>query len=386
MCALLALVHSLLALPLYLPGEERKAYWIWGAVATVGLGALVVGSGLYVRRFVYELFLVGHIVLAVVVIVGCWYHVHQWMGLGYGYMTWLIAACGVWLFDRLVRVGRLFGNGVRRARVREIGEGKEYVRVDVEGVQWGSARPGMHVYAQFPTLNRWRPWENHPFSVMPTCLLLPEDGAGSSSRSSQSGDSSRQFQEDVLDLRLDAEKGVRVSEAAWSSREEAGRSGAKVTSGITMLIKKSSGLTKRFKDHDSLLTLLDGPYPNNSASAVLKCERLVLIGGGIGITAVLPWVAHHSNTKLYWSVRDSAKCLVNELEGTLHKLAEKHVKVGGRFNIQHLLADEMDLGWSRVGVIVSGPGGLCDDVRAAVALAGRKGGAVFELEVDAYSW
>jgi hypothetical protein len=29
---------------------------------------------------------------------------------------------------------------------------------------------------------------------------------------------------------------------------------------------------------------------------------------------------------------------------------------------------------------------LCDDVKAAVVAAERKGKAVFELEIDAYSW
>ena len=49
--ALLALLHTLMALPLYYPAEATQEYWIWGAVATVALMILAVGSGLYVRRF-----------------------------------------------------------------------------------------------------------------------------------------------------------------------------------------------------------------------------------------------------------------------------------------------------------------------------------------------
>jgi uncharacterized membrane protein len=48
--ALLALLHTLLALPLYYPAEATQEYWIWGAVATVALMIMAVGSGLYVRR------------------------------------------------------------------------------------------------------------------------------------------------------------------------------------------------------------------------------------------------------------------------------------------------------------------------------------------------
>lgn len=54
--ALLALLHSLMALPLYYPAEATQEYWIWGAVATVALVILAVGSGLYVRRFYCRLF------------------------------------------------------------------------------------------------------------------------------------------------------------------------------------------------------------------------------------------------------------------------------------------------------------------------------------------
>jgi hypothetical protein len=37
-------------------------------------------------------------------------------------------------------------------------------------------------------------------------------------------------------------------------------------------------------------------------------------------------------------------------------------------------------------MVVSGPGGLCDDVRASVAKNTKNGKTEFELEVEAYSW
>ncbi|KAF4624715.1 hypothetical protein G7Y89_g13456 [Cudoniella acicularis] len=132
------LLHSLLALPLYYPG------------------------------YAYEFFLISHIVLSVFIIVGCWYHVYYWIGLTWGYETWLYAACAVWFFDRLARVGRILKKGVRRSKVTDLGGG--YVRIDVAGIRWGS-EPGKHVYAYFPTLTPLRPWENHPFSILPTVSL-----------------------------------------------------------------------------------------------------------------------------------------------------------------------------------------------------------------------
>jgi len=66
--------------------------------------------------------------------------------------------------------------------------------------------------------------------------------------------------------------------------------------------------------------------------------------------------------------------------------AGKEVRVGRRFNVVELIEREADAGRDRVGVVVSGLGRLCNDVRAAVVAAGRKGKTVFKLEVDVYSW
>ena len=74
------------------------------------------------------------------------------------------------------------------------------------------------------------------------------------------------------------------------------------------------------------------------------------------------------------------------MDGVLSRIVEKDVRIGSRLNVNALLAEELESGWDKVGVVVSGPGGLCDDVRAAVAAAGKKGKTVLQLEVDAYSW
>jgi hypothetical protein len=132
---------------------------------------------------------------------------------------------------------------------------------------------------------------------------------------------------------------------------------------------------------------LDGPYTNTaSTSRLLKCDRLLLVAGGIGITGVIPYVSLHPNVKLCWSVKQTAECLVKELGEALRKVEERDVRVGRRLDVDSLFVDEAEAGWMRVGVVVSGPGGLCDEVRAAVVVAAKKGKVVFELEVDAYSW
>lgn len=156
--------------------------------------------------------------------------------------------------------------------------------------------------------------------------------------------------------------------------------------GLTLYVRKSTGATKRLTAHDDLLTLVEGPYRNNLTREVLRCDRLLLISGGIGITGLLPFVNNHWNVKLAWSVKESARCLVEDLDGALGPVADKEVRIGSRLDVRQLLEEGINAGWERVGVVVCGPGGLCDDVRAVVAAAGKLGKMEFELEVEAYSW
>jgi hypothetical protein len=91
--AVQVILHSILALVLYkdtgmYPAEERQLYWIWGAVGTVAVCVMLVVSGLYVRRWSYEIFLVMHVLLAVFVVVGCWYHVELRFQRMFGYEMW----------------------------------------------------------------------------------------------------------------------------------------------------------------------------------------------------------------------------------------------------------------------------------------------------------
>ncbi len=355
---LYVVIHSIIGLQIY-AANSKEVWWIWGAVATVATALLAIGSGLYVRASQYEFFLISHILLSVFVVVGCWYHIIGWYASmaiyildTWGYEIWVYFGIAVWFFDRLARVGRILRNGAPRSRVTDLGNG--YVRVDIHGIRWG-ATPGQHAYVYFPTLDPLRPWENHPFSIIPT-PSLPQPA------SSIRGDEEKQG-------------GTVLVKTASDDRPSIG---------ITLFIKKANGITKHLQSHEGLLTLLDGPYSNCSTEHVLRCDRILLIAGGIGITGLLPWTSQHWNSKLAWSVSESARCLTDAID--LSGVANKEVRVGRRFNVVDLIEAEAEAGWERVGVVVSGPGALCDDVRAAVAAAGRKGNTAFELEVDAYSW
>lgn len=369
-----ALLHTVLAVGVYAKmgiysAEAKLPYWAWGIVATLFACVMLVVSTLFFRKLSYEVFLISHIIMAIIVIVGSWYHVVLRFSVLDGFTMWLWTACAVWFFDRLIRILRIARVGGRRAKVTDIGDG--YVRVDIERVRWGST-PGQKVYVYFPTLNPLRPWENHPFSVLSSSLLQSPAMPEAQIQDSGSEDSPRT---------ADLEKRVPpvTHHVAPSER-------ADMTSGITLFIRKSGGMTKALGAHSSLFTYLEGPYPGASSSAILKCDRVILFAGGIGITGILPWTASHHNIKLCWSVKQSAQCLVDALDNVLSRIPDKRILTGSRTDLEAELDEEVAAGWEKIGVVACGPGGLCDDVRAMVTAAGRKHKTVFELEVDAYSW
>lgn len=374
--AIQAIVHSITLLVMYkgwgfFLTESAKPYWNWGIVATVLTCAMLILSHIYFRRLAYEAFLILHILLAIFVIVGCWYHVVLEFNHNF-YDNWLFAACAVWSFDRLLRVLRMAKNGARRAIVTEIGP--DHVRIDVQGVRWAS-RPGYVAFAYFPLLNPLRPWENHPLSINSTALFRSYKHALTPASTSP--------EQSLSDGGRDGEKWAgKVSEA----NEVHNTTATEGTTGVTMIVRKTAGWTRLLKSHGRLLTLLDGPYPLNPSSEILTCDHVLLIGGGIGITALIAWAQAHPNVKLAWSVKLGAGALVQELDVVLKNILDKEVVVGERLNIEALLRSEAQAGYGKVGVVVCGPEGMCDAVRSGVSGLGRGGKTVFELEVDAYSW
>ncbi|KAI1843339.1 hypothetical protein JX266_010513 [Neoarthrinium moseri] len=373
--AIQAILHSILAVVLHKHNETydvqvSQPYWIWGIVATLCTVILTFGSSLHIRSYKYELFLVVHIVLSVVLVVGCWYHAYDLYKFLGGYLDWMYAIAAVWFTDRLVRVVRIMGHGPCRAKLTNIGD--DYVRIDIPGIYLG-AEPGKHIYVYFPTITPLRFWENHPFSVLSTALL---PGIQNTSTGGTTGDVSDTPGSPMHD----------VEKSNKGSVQEKPLRNLHPAAGLTLYVRRSKGTTKLLQANNDLMVLLEGPYLNNSTRQLLRCDRLLLISGGIGITAVLPFASRHWNVKLAWSLKESARCLKEDMAGALGAIADNDIRVGSRLDISRLLDSEIAAGWTRVGVVVSGPAGLCDDTRAAVVAAAKLGYTKFEFEVEAYSW
>lgn len=393
-CTLEACIHSALYLGLYVwththTEESQLPYWYWGIIATLALSLALPLSMLPIRKMAYEVFLITHIFLAIMAIVGSWYHIiyrydHQW-----GYETWMYIAMAFWAFDRLVRLARMAGNGVQRAYVSRIDD--DYLRIDIPGVECQG-----HVYAYFPSLS-WRVWENHPFSVV--------NSIGTSAQGPETN--------------VNRKAGTTVSTkevGGFSTPSDAASLApgpAVAAPGITLFVRTHSGTTSRLASKigvaGGIPVLLEGSYGHES-SALLKGSsaptpefpNTICIAGGVGITAVLPALtstlgihAPIGTTKLFWGVRQPA--IVNAVEDLIVNVktgdkagvkwwgnVETHVTVGERMNLRDIL--ERELSQSKgTTVVVCGPESMADEVRCIVAGLGRNG-AIVRLFEESFIW
>lgn len=132
-----------------------KAYLLFGT-ASILAGAFIMVQGLLVlRRRWYEAFLVLHILLALIFVVGGYYHVETL------YCTWFYYYAGViWVFDRVIRLARIASFGFPRAEVRLIAD--ECLKVVVSVPRDWEIIPGGHVFIHF--LKPGWFWQSHPFT------------------------------------------------------------------------------------------------------------------------------------------------------------------------------------------------------------------------------
>lgn len=380
-------LHSILEVELYrhlgsYKEELVQEYWIWGIVATVSCCIMIIISALWFRKAAYEVFLVLHIVLAAFVIIGSWYHVELLFRRRWGYEFWLYAACAVWFFDRLMRAVWIAGNGVLQGDMKEVDD--NIVRIDVLGLRWGFV-PGQHAYVYFPDAKRWTFWEAHPFSVVPLLqkaeLESSREGSGALTPSSNSN----------MEGQKDLEKTAGVTTQIAEGRARATPASAV---GVRFYLRKHSGITRALRQDASQRVLLEGPYYNHNPffrPNVSTCDRIVLLAGGIGITGVLSFVHAHPAVKLYWSAKSASQSLVDDVKesGLLDRLGgEVVLNIGGpRFDFGVLLRDECEVQRrGKMGVVVCGPPGFCDDVRAAVVGVSKTSCVDIELCEEAFSW
>lgn len=171
------------------------------------------------------------------------------------------------------------------------------------------------------------------------------------------------------------------------------------TLGVRFYLRKHSGITRALSHSTYSTVLLEGPYYNHNPvfkPSITSCDRIILLAGGIGITAVLSFVHAHQRTELFWSAKTSSQALIDDVQssGLLERLGDDIVlNIGGsRFDFFNSLTNEAHVTKTtlvkegRIGVVVCGPSSFCDDARAAVVAVGRKAIVDFNMCEEAFNW
>lgn len=383
-----ACIHSAIYLWKYLEVSHEHAteakldYWIWGIIATLGFVFLMPTSILPIRQKAYEIFLIWHIIMAFFVILGCYLHIFLRFERQWGYELWTYIAFGIWGFDRVVRLARVGRNGVCKAQVTIIDD--DYIRVDVPGVT-GEGQ----AYLYFPTLT-WRIWENHPFSIAGGFLHTTGEASAETKTSVSSSASSTAASPTSAAIEIETEK--KAPHTTSTALSQPTRRTTTPSLGLSFVVRTHTGTTSLLRQRATLPVLVESSYTgsllNPTHGQLNHHPRLLCIAGGVGVTAVLPLLAsHRGQRKLAWGMRNDALAHgLRDLVVESHSMAGVDVTtvVGERMDMRAVVEAEAE-GKGSLAVVVSGPPGMSDGVRMAVAAVAKRGVEIFFVE-ESYTW
>ncbi|QRV85624.1 Ferric reductase like transmembrane component [Ceratobasidium sp. AG-Ba] len=349
--------------------EGAMPYMQWGFLATVIICLMVGFAMLPFRKWSYEIFLILHILFAAFLIVGCYYHMIFRFEWRYGYLNWIYVAVGIWVADRMLRGLSVWKNSLQGSVGQTKGTAiaelipnstQSIIKLTVfPRLVPNQVKPGTHYFAYFPTIQSWRPWENHPFSVARWVLSESDAAAVSSDAGS-----------------TDVEKGQPVPNAEG------------IIPSITMLIKPHRGKTLALLNHLQSNTgasqvdipvSFEGPY--GEPHPLHLYDNIVLFAGGIGITPALAYTqdlnARGKHSTLIWASRDSG--LIKTVRDLLPDSVDAKIFYTGvgetataedapqlRPNIGAMIQEELALDRAgRTAFFVCGPPEMVDQVRTA---------------------
>ncbi|PYH48527.1 ferric reductase family protein [Aspergillus saccharolyticus JOP 1030-1] len=257
-CTILAVVHSINYTVVFQVYEGRyhtalkQNYFYMGVVATVVMCVMLFQSGTWLRRRFYETFLIIHVLLAILTIYALFRHTSL-NGTAHNFYLWPMVA--IWGFDRAVRYLRVIycnwsvwaGKGFVKTTSSTVtySPASDLIRIEMTPAAKGlTPASGQHYYLYQPSTLRG--WENHPFTLGCYNLSGPEPK-------------------------------------------------------LTFYIRPYDGWTRRLRDRCRWADtgalaitprlLLEGPYGHQAPLHTF--DTLLLIVGGTGIAAAVPYILDH---------------------------------------------------------------------------------------------
>ncbi|KAJ6148790.1 hypothetical protein N7497_010772 [Penicillium chrysogenum] len=438
-----AVVHSILYVVMFIQTGKAwrglsKTYVLWGILGTFVMVLLLITSLDRIRIATYELFLIAHIVLSILTLVGCFYHTVIFEGNEYWKYLWPTLA--LWVIDRFLRLGRLCYCNIhvnfssRRLVKLSVSrmvydETADVVRLEVTpGTPSLQPSPGQYYFLYQPF--RVTGWESHPFTIGAwsyeigdqTSLVPTSDGRTKSL--------------DVSHVPLLT--GV-VSDRDYQCNSENGSSDQDkpLKLKLTFWVRPYDGWTKQLRrqclsspDKTSETTiLLEGPY--GETFPLWRYESVLIIVGGTGIASAVPYIQDHlrrsvedwdaslenektrvRDMELVWTTKQAAfiqDVARRELKHALKRedfsasfyatrdsttYSEDPTDFGfetqsGRPDLQSLImsraCDACSAGTS-LAILVCGPPRMADEARAATHLAMRQGHRFIEFVEESFTW
>lgn len=140
----------------------QTGWYRWGIVGTVAGGIILLCAAAPIRKYYYEIFLYTHIILVVTFLYSAWLHAAS-----QDYEDFYWACCGIWIFDRVVRIARIFLNGFAPSATVEYFPGEEVLKITVANTsKIMKPYPGAHAFIHFLTPTTF--FQSHPFTVYPS--------------------------------------------------------------------------------------------------------------------------------------------------------------------------------------------------------------------------
>lgn len=412
-----------------LAASWRENYWYMGGVSTITMSLLLVVSSMFFRQRSYEVFLLLHIGLSVLALVGLFYHVAIFDG-EYNPYLWPLVA--IWGFDRAARLIRWaycnanirFWSGT--TAIASYDADADLIRLSVvPGSNILKPGAGHHYFLyQFGQLLSW---ENHPF----TLATFGEKSAS-------------EVAAIQAEIGLENKKSTTVSKEISSSEASSQLEVQDAMSSryMTFLIRPYAGWTKRLKNQCrqsntgsvSFNICIEGPYGHQSPLHTF--ENVLFIVGGTGISGALPYLQEHlealastekktmtQRVKLLWAAKQVQMfrslgehelrplldrpeieiCLHCTSSGTTVKLESSTDKetghasstieqrvLHGRPDVAGYVVDFVETAHAtetpdgRVAVLACGPAGMADDARAAVHGVLKNGNRSVEYFEEAF--
>lgn len=282
----------------------------WGIIATIALCLATAFAILPLRIKFYDFFLITHIALVIIALIGCWYHLVPHFGYDYGYQVWLYIAFAFWSADRLARLVRVayYNRLGSSTAIVEALPGCDIVQVSVfPRVTWGFG-PGQHSFLYLPGLGKF--WESHPFSIAGWKRQgqSPLTASTSAFLSNNTAKGEKEIDSGVASLGTDLDS---HSNSTARKRQPTLPRQTQVQdrASFQFLIRVHSGMTSNLqrrlfssssRSPMEISVYTEGPYAGHRATLqpLFVADTVLCLVGGIGITNALGFVQEYTSANL----------------------------------------------------------------------------------------